>query len=505
MLLGCGSGRFVAAFFIVGASCVVLCADDRPRAALSDRASRAAHRSPAEAVLLPVPRPVSPRRRARLQRLPDRGFGARGGAGVGKRSHLESAVPPHRRRQASAADPAGAGAVRRWVTAALAAGCDLKDPGPRHHRRLNRAEYTQHDSRPSRRRLPSRDDFPSDDVGYGFDNIGDVLSVSPILIEKHPGGGGEDRPARDRDPGAAGRAVRGGADRETGGAGVVSGAYASSTRSARSGGLYLPRDGDYLLRARAYGEPGRGAPAVWLQLDSTWSRRPLDVSAPGSAEGLRSGSLRAGKASTGWRLRYGEAARRTPSSHPYPLAIDYLEIVGPLNHGRHRAACQPPAGSSHLPGSQRPGGRSRAQDLPRTSQLAYRRPRNPEGGGAAGRDRYEGDRPGRGSFERGIQLAVARAARLPALHIASSWTRRRTIRKRPGCLSDWELASRLSHQTPLEQHAGRDPLPRWPQRGVLHRPEVLTAQARRMLKDPKAHALVETSATSGSPCATWPS
>src|SRR5690606_22506082 len=29
------------------------------------------------------------------------------------------------------------------------------------------------------------DDFPSDDVGYGFDNIGDVLSISPLLMEKY--------------------------------------------------------------------------------------------------------------------------------------------------------------------------------------------------------------------------------------------------------------------------------------------------------------------------------
>src|SRR4030095_13386277 len=29
------------------------------------------------------------------------------------------------------------------------------------------------------------DDFPQDDVGYGFDNIGDVLSMPPILMEKY--------------------------------------------------------------------------------------------------------------------------------------------------------------------------------------------------------------------------------------------------------------------------------------------------------------------------------
>ena len=29
------------------------------------------------------------------------------------------------------------------------------------------------------------DDFPQDDSGYGFDNIGDVLSLSPVLMEKY--------------------------------------------------------------------------------------------------------------------------------------------------------------------------------------------------------------------------------------------------------------------------------------------------------------------------------
>jgi len=29
------------------------------------------------------------------------------------------------------------------------------------------------------------EDFPADDVGYGFDNIGDVLSITPLLLEKY--------------------------------------------------------------------------------------------------------------------------------------------------------------------------------------------------------------------------------------------------------------------------------------------------------------------------------
>lgn len=59
------------------------------------------------------------------------------------------------------------------------------DPGRVTARRLNRAEYNNTvrdllgvDLRPA-------DDFPQDDSGYGFDNIGDVLSLSPVLMERY--------------------------------------------------------------------------------------------------------------------------------------------------------------------------------------------------------------------------------------------------------------------------------------------------------------------------------
>jgi mono/diheme cytochrome c family protein len=59
------------------------------------------------------------------------------------------------------------------------------DPGRVTARRLNRAEYTN-----TIRDLLGVDfradkDFPTDDSGYGFDNIGDVLTISPVLMEKY--------------------------------------------------------------------------------------------------------------------------------------------------------------------------------------------------------------------------------------------------------------------------------------------------------------------------------
>lgn len=59
------------------------------------------------------------------------------------------------------------------------------NPGSVTLRRLNRAEY-----RNTVRDLlgvdyPPATGFPGDDVGYGFDNIGDVLTLPPLLMEKY--------------------------------------------------------------------------------------------------------------------------------------------------------------------------------------------------------------------------------------------------------------------------------------------------------------------------------
>lgn len=59
------------------------------------------------------------------------------------------------------------------------------DPGRVTMRRLNRTEY-----RNTIRDLLGVDidpttAFPSDDIGHGFDNIGDVLTVSPLLMERY--------------------------------------------------------------------------------------------------------------------------------------------------------------------------------------------------------------------------------------------------------------------------------------------------------------------------------
>ena len=52
-------------------------------------------------------------------------------------------------------------------------------------RRLNRAEYRNTIRDLMGYDFKTEEEFPPDDSGYGFDNIADVLSVSPLLLEKY--------------------------------------------------------------------------------------------------------------------------------------------------------------------------------------------------------------------------------------------------------------------------------------------------------------------------------
>jgi hypothetical protein len=90
-------------------------------------------------------------------------------------------MPPAKRARPDAGEVAR---VTQWIDAHFAAS-SARDPGRPTLRRLNRAEYVN-----TIRDLLGVDydataEFPSDDVGYGFDNIGDVLSLPEMLLEKY--------------------------------------------------------------------------------------------------------------------------------------------------------------------------------------------------------------------------------------------------------------------------------------------------------------------------------
>jgi hypothetical protein len=59
------------------------------------------------------------------------------------------------------------------------------NPGRVTARRLNRTEYGNTIKDLVGLDFDPAEDFPSDDIGHGFDNIGDVLTLSPVLMERY--------------------------------------------------------------------------------------------------------------------------------------------------------------------------------------------------------------------------------------------------------------------------------------------------------------------------------
>jgi hypothetical protein len=70
-------------------------------------------------------------------------------------------------------------------TALDRAAADHPDPGRTTVHRLNRAEYANAIRDLLDLEIDTRSLFPADDTGYGFDNIADVLSLSPLLLERY--------------------------------------------------------------------------------------------------------------------------------------------------------------------------------------------------------------------------------------------------------------------------------------------------------------------------------
>ena len=170
-------------------------------------------------------------------------------------------------------------AVMAWIADTLetAAANAKPEPGSVTVRRLNRTEYNNTIRDLFGQDLRPADDFPVDDSGYGFDNIGDVLTVSPVLLEKYLSAAG--RVARSvivaerKIPPAAVRRLTApraeGATQSIGGEGDI--AYSPEGRLDAS--FELPANGDYELDLNSVDRRRRQAPRA------EWMRRVAEIKA----------------------------------------------------------------------------------------------------------------------------------------------------------------------------------------------------------------------------------
>src|SRR5579872_4553903 len=149
------------------------------------------------------------------------------------------------------------GLILRWIESrVLKVDCTRIDPGRVTIRRLNRTEYNNTVRDLLGVDIHPADDFPSDDVGYGFDHIGDVLSMPPVLLERYLA--------------AAERIVEAAiftSDPDRAPVEARNGQTLASVGDAERE-FEFSRDGDYLLRIRAWAQQaGPEKARMTLKLD----------------------------------------------------------------------------------------------------------------------------------------------------------------------------------------------------------------------------------------------
>ena len=409
----------------------------------------------------------------------------------------EREMPPSKKRQPSEEERA---AAVEFIADELAKfDCaEIASPGRVTIRRLNRAEYNNTirdligvDFKPA-------EGFPLDEVGYGFDNIGDVLSLSPIVMEKYLAAAEAivDAAIETEDPPWP-RVVRLELERfevppdvqdhiraENNVLGFYREGSAFKTQS-------FDRSGEYRFSLRAYEQHAGPDPAqLSVSIDGT-RIAVLDIEAYRAKPGLYDLKLTLPAGDHEIRLEY--LNNYNEQGHPIAelngdrnVFVDYLDIVGPLGTER------PPPPETHtriVPYHPERGQETEAARafLGRFAKRAYRRPvSQDEIQRMVDLARYATQTGA--SFEESIAIAVQ--AILTSPHFLYRWELdpRADDGQTSRPLNDYELASRLSYF--LWSSMPDAELFELSDSGALHTPEVLAAQVERMIQDPKAEALV---------------
>ncbi len=387
--------------------------------------------------------------------------------------------------------------VNGWVQSKFAKlDCDLRDPGRVTLRRLNRSEYNNTvrdllavDFKPA-------DDFPSDDVGYGFDNIGDVLTISPLLMERYLSAAEKITAKAIWTPDPVVTRTELGSKTQVSG---NNGPHPFGRALGTSGNDVVlehtfPAEGEYYFRVRAFANQSGSEPAKMSFRLNGQQLKLVDVPAvQGKPEIYEIRAIvPAGKHkwSVAFTNDHYEPENPDPKKRDRNLYIGWMEVAGPLDQKPGNAL---PEGHRRLFGAAAlPADRHEAARKVLTPFLkrAFRRPVKVEEV-----ERYiryvdlaqkEGE-----SFERGIQLAVQSALCSPhflfRVELDGNASVATAAKMRP--LNGYELASRLSYF--LWSSTPDDTLLGLADQGKLQKPVVLEQQVSRMLRDPRAKALVE--------------
>ena len=453
----------------------------------------------------------------------------------------EEPQPPEHQRQA----------VAEWLARELARidRVTPPDPGRVTARRLNRAEYNNTVRDLLGVDLRAADDFPQDDSGYGFDNIADVLSLSPALMEKYLSAA--DRIARATlfgTPALAPTLTRLRSDgRRAGDAHTFPAQYdvtGISLPNAFHAMHRVPVEGEYIVRVGLGGVRPAGSDPITVTLLVDDRESASLVYDPERAARFDDDRQDFGGQTTQFRVklpagdhelavaiprifeglpaRYGgphpstraEAAPKEftppPGATPERIAqalkrfeetqadlqkiplngvrVSSVDVGGPYSQvaGPSPASGRKVYTCGHTNGQHQPWCVSRIM-----TDLARRAFRRPVGAGEVEKfvALVRKAQLDEGSFDEGLVVGIQAVLVSPDFLF-------RIERNRPGVqpaatrvITQHELATRLSYF--LWASMPDEALRRAADAGTLRDPGALTAQVRRMLQDPRAHALAE--------------
>ena len=368
------------------------------------------------------------------------------------------------------------------------------NPGSPAIHRLNRAEYANAVRDLLALDLDHARDLPADDSGYGVDNIGDVLTVSPLHVEKYISA------ARRISQQAVGTqtprpvVVRHEARRGT--AGEALGALPLNVRGGLVTTHFFPFDADYTLTVRVRGRRSLDLPAPKLDVRLDGHRVQLidaDFDVEEANQGTRNFEIPITVTAGEYEIGAGfltEYARSEEGAGQQTglYSVDYVLVGGPYDAtgpgetpSRQRIfRCRPSAGEpEHL---------CAREILSPLARLAYRR-------GVNDADLplllalFDMGREDGGSFEAGIEMALSGVLMSPSFLFRNATTPDGVAAGEVYQLTDFELASRLSFF--LWSSIPDEPLLRLAAAGRLSEPDELDRQIVRMLADPRASSLVE--------------
>ncbi len=384
-------------------------------------------------------------------------------------------------------------AVLAWLDDALHnLDCNaIDDPGRVTVRRLNINEYNNTIRDLFGVDLQPGKNFPADDVGEGFDNIGDVLSLPPLLMEKYFDAAELVADAVISETMLVPTVRKSGRDFQTeGSANAGDGEISFPSQGTATATFELPADGEYVLQIRASASQAGDEPAkMRITIDGVeWKIVDVPEERERNYEYDWTATAGAHRVGVAFINDFYDPTNPNRRRRDRNLFVSHVELIGPQGG----VYVEPPevhrqfvvASPSDTQSPKQAATQVFSAQLPRI----FRRPVAPAEVEpfAALVEQVVADGE---SYEQGVRLALQAALVSPSFLFRVEDDPRPDDPDYGRKLRDYEIASRISYF--LWSSLPDAELFALAEAGKLSQPAVLEAQARRMLADPKSRALVE--------------